>query len=63
MSSNARANVRITNEKQKENSHEGIKWSEIGKQNEQAKKVYCEKPNDLTGPLQRTRRLQSFLMQ
>ena len=27
--------------KQKENSHEGITWSEIGKQNVQAEKVYC----------------------
>ena len=37
----ARANVRITNEKkkQKENSHEGIAWSEMGKQNVQAKEV------------------------
>ena len=26
--------------KQKENSHEGITWSETGKQNVQAKKVY-----------------------
>ena len=33
MSSYARANVRVTNEKQKENSHEGITWSEMGKQN------------------------------
>ena len=41
MSSYAPANVRITNEKkQKENSHEGITWSEMGKQNEQAKEVY-----------------------
>ena len=41
MSSYARANVRITNEKQqKENSHEGITWSEMGKQNVQAEKVY-----------------------
>ena len=29
MSSYARATVRITKEKQKENSHEGIKWSEM----------------------------------
>ena len=28
-------------QKQKENSHEGITWSEMGKQNVQAKKVYC----------------------
>ena len=27
--------------KQKENSHEGITWSEMAKQNVQAKKVYC----------------------
>ena len=41
MSSYARANVRITNEnKQKANSYEGITWSEIGKQNIQAKEVY-----------------------
>ena len=43
MSSYARANLRITNEKQKENSHEGITWSEMGKQNVQAKKVYYAK--------------------
>ena len=36
----ARANLRITNEKQKKNSHEGITWSEMGKQNVQAEKVY-----------------------
>ena len=29
--------------KQKENSHEGITWSEMGKQNVQAEKVYCRK--------------------
>ena len=40
MSSYARANLRITNEKTKENSHEGITWSEMGKQNVQAEKVY-----------------------
>ena len=40
MSSQAHANLRITNEKQKENSHEGITWSEMGKQNVQAEKVY-----------------------
>ena len=28
--------------KQNENSHEGITWSEIGKQNVQAKEVYSE---------------------
>ena len=28
--------------KQKENSHEGITWSEMGKQNVQAEKVYYE---------------------
>ena len=27
--------------KQKENSHEGITWSEMGKQNVQAKEVCC----------------------
>ena len=42
MSSYARANLRITNEKQKENSHEGVTWSEMGKQNVQAEKVYCD---------------------
>ena len=42
MSSYARANLRITNEKQKENSLEGITWSEMGKQNVQAEKVYCD---------------------
>ena len=48
MSSYARANVRIKNyaranvlkKKQKANSHEGITWSEMGKQNIQAKEVY-----------------------
>ena len=40
MSSYACANVRITNEKQKANSHEGITRSEMGKQNVQAEKVY-----------------------
>ena len=29
MSSYARANVRLTNEKKKENSHEGITWSQM----------------------------------
>ena len=44
MSSYARANVRITNEKkQKENSHKGITWSEMGKQNTQAKEVYWQR--------------------
>ena len=28
-------------QKQKENSREGITWSEMGKQNVQAEKVYC----------------------
>ena len=44
MSFYPRANVRITNEKkkQKENSHEGITWSEMKKQNVQVKKVYFE---------------------
>ena len=38
MSSYAHANVRITIEKTKtENSHEGITWSEMGKQTVQAK--------------------------
>ena len=46
MSSYARANLRITNEKQKENSHEGITWSEMGKQNVQAKKVYYNRAMD-----------------
>ena len=40
MLSYACANVRITNEKEKENSHQGITWSEMGKQNIQAKEVY-----------------------
>ena len=41
MSAYARANVSVTTEKKrKENSLEGIKWSEMGKQNVQAKKVY-----------------------
>ena len=44
MSSYARANVRITNDKkrQKPNSHKGITWSEMGKQKIQAKEVYWE---------------------
>ena len=43
LSSYARANLRITNEKkQKENSHEGITWSEMGKQNVQAEEVYYQ---------------------
>ena len=46
MSSYARANLRITNEKQKENSHEGITWSEMGKQSVQAEKVYCKQCNN-----------------
>jgi len=29
--------------KQKENSHEGITWSEMGKQNVQAEKVYYKR--------------------
>ena len=43
MSSYARANVRINNEKkkkQKENSHEGITWSEMGTQNIEAEVVF-----------------------
>ena len=45
MSSYARANLRITNEKTKGKfpSHEGITWSEMGKQNVQAEKVYYMK--------------------
>ena len=45
MSAYARANVSVTTEKkkQKENSLEGIKWSEMGKQNVQAKKVYSRR--------------------
>ena len=52
MSSYARANLRISNEKkQKENSHEGITWSEMGKQNVQAEKVYCrDEPRIETTP-------------
>ena len=49
MSSYARANLRITNEKQKENSHEDITWSEMGKQNVQAEKVYCVEPVKQSG--------------
>ena len=43
LSSYARANVRITIEKKKkkQNSHESIMWSEMGKQNIQGKEVYC----------------------
>ena len=41
LSSYARANVPITNDKNKRNSYEGITWSEMGKQNVQAKGVYC----------------------
>ena len=33
--------------KQKENSHEGITWSEMGKQNVQAEKVYLKKKTRL----------------
>ena len=40
MSSYARANLRKLMKKQKENSHEGITWSEMGKKNVQAEKVY-----------------------
>ena len=37
--------------KQKENSHEGITWSEMGKQNVQAKEVYCVyKPQKVRTP-------------
>ena len=35
-----RANVCVINERQKENSLESTTWSELGKQNIQAKKVY-----------------------
>ena len=31
--------------KQKENSREGITWSEMGKQNVQAEKVYWSRPH------------------
>ena len=52
MSSYACANVRITNEqKQKENSHEGITWSEMGKQNVQAKKGYSKQYKDVSQEL------------
>ena len=40
-SSYARAYVRITYKKQKENSLENVTWSERGKQNVQAKEVDC----------------------
>ena len=36
-------------QKQKENSHEGITWSEMGKQNVQAKEVYWSKGIALAG--------------
>ena len=49
MSSYARANLRITNQKQKENSHEGITWSEMGKQNVQAEKVYSAPESRIAG--------------
>ena len=52
MSSYARANARITNEKKnkKLNSQEGFTWSKMGKQIFQAKKVYLDKrvPRDPT---------------
>ena len=32
--------VSLKRQKKKENSHEGITWSEMGKQNVQAEKVY-----------------------
>ena len=35
--------------KQKENSHEGITWSEMGKQNVQAEKVYCARDSRYRG--------------
>ena len=37
--------------KQKENSHEGITWSEMGKQNVQAEKVYLKPQSTATGHL------------
>ena len=44
MSSYARANVRMTNKKkQKENSHEGITWSEMGKQMYKLKRPFIWK--------------------
>ena len=49
MSCYANANVHITNEKkQKGNPYEGITWSEMGKQNVQAKKVYSHRFQPLT---------------
>ena len=60
MSSYARANLRITNEKQKENSHEGITWSEMGKQNVQAEKVYCD--TQTTEPVLRNRAIGKRLL-
>ena len=36
--------------KQKENSHEGITWSEMGKQNVQPEKVYCAKNGPVGAP-------------
>ena len=49
MLSYVRANVRTTSEKkQKENSHEGITWSEMGKQNIQAKEFYYRSKRQLS---------------
>ena len=36
-------------QKEKENSHEGITWSEMGKQNVQPKEVYCQKSFKVAG--------------
>ena len=36
--------------KQEENSHEGITWSEMGKQNVQAEKVYCSAISNIPPP-------------
>jgi len=43
--------------KQKENSHEGITWSEMGKQNAQAEKVY----SNLILTCKRTPNMRNFL--
>ena len=60
MSSYARANLRITNEKGKENSHVGITWSEMGKQDVQAEKVYCD--TQTTKPVLRNHALRNRLL-
>ena len=41
--------------KQKENSHEGITWSEMGKQNVQAEKVYWKEHNSTMWPNKRVK--------